>query len=340
MNKMLNNLIHNLIYIFLIILLLCSNVNAIKIGEEKPSLVDTVIITNENWADCIASVDYAYHVDGIIIQTEGNKLNPDVANMVKAINPKKIVIVGGPLAVSNEVENELEKYGRIVRIWGYTRVETDGKIIRLLGANNTKVLVNGYDFDEVVAVLKEKKYSPAYSEIKILDPKNVIRVYYDNTVKIYDSQKRLMGEYRRDEVKEVPKKVIVLIKPNISTKYCNNRDIAEFGYEMVNTTNYYTGIPIDENSPTSLLLAKYLNVPVVVEDGTKPILYLDGNNSVDNSITIAVDILVLKKTKELYKKNDNLEQSLNEAKTQLWSKNIPVERYNVPYNYLKNYVEK
>ena len=337
---MLNNLIHNLIYIFLIILLLCSNVNAIKIGEEKPSLVDTVIITNENWADCIASVDYAYHVDGIIIQTEGNKLNPDVANMVKAINPKKIVIVGGPLAVSNEVENELEKYGRIVRIWGYTRVETDGKIIRLLGANNTKVLVNGYDFDEVVAVLKEKKYSPAYSEIKILDPKNVIRVYYDNTVKIYDSQKRLMGEYKRDEVKEVPKKVIVLIKPNISTKYCNNRDIAEFGYEMVNTTNYYTGIPIDENSPTSLLLAKYLNVPVVVEDGTKPILYLDGNNSVDNSITIAVDILVLKKTKELYKKNDDLEQSLNEAKTQLWSKNIPVERYNVPYVYLKNYVEQ
>ena len=335
--KILSN---NLIYIFLTVLLLCSNVDAIKIGEEKPSLIDTVIITNENWADCISSVDYAYGINGIILQTEGNKLNPDVENMVRAINPKRIIIVGGPLAVSRDVENELKKYGKVVRIWGYTRVETSEKILKLLETNNTKVLVNGYDFDEVVAVLKEKKYSPAYSEIKILDPKNVIRVYYDNTVKIYDSQKRLMGEYRRDEVKEVPKKVIVLIKPNISTKYCNNKDIAEFGYKMINITDYYAGIPIDENSPTSLLLSRYLNVPVVVGDGTKPILYLDSNNPVNNSITIAVDILVLKKTKELYKKNYDLDQSLNEAKTQLWSKNIPVEKYNVPYVYLKNYVEQ
>jgi hypothetical protein len=336
--KILSN---NLIYIFLTVLLLCSNVDAIKIGEEKPSLVDTVIITNENWADCIASVDYAYSINGIILQTEGNKLNPDVENMVRAINPKRIIIVGGPLAVSRDVENELKNYGRVVRIWGHTRVETDEEILKLLETNNTKVLVNGYDFNEVISVSKEKGYSPAYSDVKVFNPKNVIRIYYDDTVEIYDSQnKRFMGEYKRDEVVEVPKKVIVLIKPNISTKYCNNKDIAEFGYELVNTTNYYAGIPIDENSPASLLLSRYLNVPVVVGIGTKPMFYFDSDSSVNNSITIAVDILVLKKTKELYKKNDDLEQSLNEAKTQLWSKNIPVERYNVPYVYLKNYVEQ
>jgi putative cell wall-binding protein len=261
--------------------------------------------------------------------------------MVRAINPKRIVIVGGPLAVSRDVENELKKYGKVVRIWGHTRVETSEKILKLLETNNTKVLVNGYDFYEVVAVSKEE-YIPAYSEIKVFNPKNVIRIYYDDTVEIYDSQnKRFMGEYKRDEVVEVPKKVIVLIKPNVSTKYCNNKYIAEFGYEMVNTTNYYAGIPIDENSPASLLLSRYLNVPVVVGSGTKPMFYFDSDNSVNNSITIAVDILVLKKTKELYKKNDDdLEQSLNEAKTQLWSKNIPVERYDVPYVYLKNYVEQ
>ena len=143
--KILSN---NLIYIFLTVLLLCSNVDAIKIGEEKPSLVDTVIITNENWADCISSVDYAYDMNGIILQTEGNKLDPDVENMVRAINPKRIVIVGGPLAVSRDVENELKNYGRVVRIWGHTRVETDEEILKLLETNNTKGLVNGYDFNE------------------------------------------------------------------------------------------------------------------------------------------------------------------------------------------------
>jgi hypothetical protein len=178
-----------------------------------------------------------------------------------------------------------------------------------------------------------------YSEVKVFNPENVVRVYYNDTVKIYDSHGRLIGIYSKNEVKEVPKKVIVLIKPNISAKYCNDKNIAEFGYNEISTANYCEGIPISENCPSSLLLSRYLNMPVIVgNDKTKPIFYFNYKNSVNNSITIAVDILVLKKTKELYKNSDNLEQSLNEAKTQLWSKNIPVDRYNVPYNYLEQYI--
>ncbi len=328
---------NNLIYIFLTILLLCYNVNAIKIGEEKPSLVDTVIITNENWADCISSVDYAYNVDGIILQTEGDELNPNVENMVKAVNPKKIIIVGGPLAVSKNVENKLKKYGRVIRIWGNTRVETNEKLLKLLNSNNTKILVNGYDFKETVSVSKERYYDAVYASVIVFNPNDVIRIYYNDTVKIYTINNQLIGIYKKNEVKEVPNKVIVLIKPNISTEYCNNENIAKFGYKIVDIPNYYMGIPVDKNSPTSLLLSRYLDVPVVIGNETEPVIYFNGN-SINNSITVAVDILVLKRAKELYNKNNDLKQSLYEAKTQLWSKNIPVEKYNIPYDYAERYI--
>lgn len=320
-------------------MLLCSNANAIKIGEEKPSLVDTVVITNENWADCISSVDYTYNVDGIILQTERDKLNPDVENMVKAINPKKIVIVGGPLAISKDVENKLKKYGQVIRIWGNTRVETNEKLLKLLNSNNnTKILVNGYDFKEVASVSKERYYDTVYASVIVFNPNNVIRVYDNDNVEIYTiTNNQLIGIYKKNEVKEVPNKVIVLIKPNIPTDYCNDENIAKFGYKIIDIPNYYIGIPVDKNSPTSLLLSRYLDVPVVIGNETESILYFNGN-SIDNSITVAVDILVLKKTKELYNKNKDLEQSLYEAKTQLWSKNIPVEKYNIPYDYAERYI--
>ncbi len=332
----------SLIYIFLLILmLLCSSVNAIKIGEEKPSLVDNVIVTNENWADCISSVDYAYKKNGIILQTESNSLNPNVKNLIKSINPKRIIIIGGPQAISYNVEDELKKYSDVVRIWGDTRITTNEKILNLLKQNNVNVLVNGYNFNEVILVSKERHYNTVYAEIRVYNPNKVIRVYNNNTVKIYTLNKKLIGTFKKDEVLEVPKKIIVLIKPEINAKYCDDENIAEFGYKLVNIPNYYVGIPITKDDPTSLLLSRYLNVPVVMGNYTKPILRLNSTSPINNSITVAVDILVLKKTKEIYNNNDNnnLEQALNEAKTQLWSKNIPVERYNIPFDYLKDYVK-
>jgi len=122
------------------------SVEGIVIGEEKPSLVDTIVITNSKWVDTIASTEYAYESGGIILQTESNELDPRVESLIKAIEPKKIVIIGGPLAVSNNVENKLKEYGTVVRIWGPTRVETNENILKLLENENTVVLVNGTNF--------------------------------------------------------------------------------------------------------------------------------------------------------------------------------------------------
>ncbi|MBW9222882.1 hypothetical protein KKP88_00490, partial [Methanothermococcus sp. SCGC AD-155-K20] len=65
-----------------------------------------------------------------------------------------------------------------------------------------------------------------------------------------------------------------------------------------------------------------------------------GEDPIDSSINVAINILIIKKTMKLQGEGNglsNLDQSLNEAKTQLWSKNIPVEKYNIPYTCLEEY---
>lgn len=332
-----------LLIIFLIFLSSLTPNTAIKIGE-KPSLSNVVIITNENWPDYITAVDYAYISGGIILQTEGTKLNPDVENIIKSVNPEKIVIVGGPLAVSEDVEDDLRQYGDVIRVWGTDRIETNERLLKtyINDSNDSERLciVNGHKFDEVVTV--SNYYVPVYGLILVLDPENTIRVYENDNVKIYISNgyfgKKYFGTYRKNQIREIPGKIVILEKADVNPKYCYDPNICEFGYTKVNiTTKVDEGILITENTPAALLLSKYLDMPVITTG--KTVIYLE-DDPIKSSISVAVDILVLKKTKELYRINGrDFDQALDEAKTQLWSKQIPVEKYNIPYRYAKNYME-
>ncbi|EHP85308.1 cell wall-binding repeat-containing protein [Methanotorris formicicus] len=319
-----------------IILILIPCTDALTIGE-KPSLVDTVIVTNDNWVDCLAIVDYAYHSDAIILQTEKDGLNPKIEEIIKIINPKRIIIIGGPEAVSDNVEKKLEEYAPVIRIWGNDRVETSEKIIEYQLKNNIYLnycLVDGYNFDDVVSV--SNFYTPCYISLRVLNPKYTIRVYENNTVKIYTNYREFVGEYDRDCVLEIPGEIILLKKPKYHVKYCYNCNLSTFGCEDVDVYNFKYGILINKNTPTAMLLSKYLKVPAVLNGDT--IIYLR-DNPIESSIAVAVDILVLNKAKELYKNSGNAQQAIDEAKTQLWAKKLPVEEYNIPYEYAKNYIE-
>lgn len=348
-----NNFLTTLFFTLLLFFSMGS-VEGIVIGEEKPSLVDTVVITNSKWVDAIAATEYAYESGGVILQTENNELDPRVESLIKAIAPKRIVIIGGPLAVSNNVENKLKKYGTVVRIWGPTRVETSENILRVLENKNTLVLVNSSNFSEVMDVIS-KGYTPVYCFITRYNPYDVIRVYGDNKVKLYNVKNgRFIGEYDKENVLEVPGSILVLRRPDIFAMYSSNRDICKFGYTFINFSDNDNTISnnfkrykllISEDSPTVLLLSKYLKVPLYIEgrdrrEGHENYIIEFGKDPIDSSINVAVNILVIKKTLKLYEENNNLsnlEQSLNEAKTQLWSKNIPIDRYNIPYSCLEEY---
>lgn len=334
---------------FLIFLLLISfSVEGLVIGEEKPSLVDTVIITNNNWPDCIAATEYAYEVGGVILQTSSDYLDPSVESLIKAIAPKRIVIVGGPSAVSYSVEERLKKYGDVIRIWGPTRVETREKVLKMIDSKKKIVLVNSTNFKDVMELISQG-YTPVYCFINIYDPNHLMRVYKDDgTVDLYYfKNKRFIGRYDKEHILELPGEILVLKCPDIDVELTNNEYISKFGYKLINVRNISNYddyiIVVDENTPSAVLLSKYLDIPVVYNSSEN----LEGNyiitfdnDPTDSSITVTVNILVLKKTVELYRKNYDLKLSLNEAKTQLWSRNIPIERYNIPYSCLEKYVNK
>ena len=336
----------------LIFLLLLPNVEGLVIGEEKPSLVDTVVITNDNWPDCISAIEYAYRVDGVILQTHSDYLDPNVESLIEAIAPKRIVIVGGPLAVSYSVEEKLREYGNVVRIWGPTRVETNEKVLKKIDCKNEMILVNSSNFRDVMGAIS-KGYTPVYCFINVYDPNDVVRVYReDGIVELYYfKSRRFIGEFPKERVLELPGKILVLSRcPDMNITFTNNRYISEFGYKLLDLGNISLDsqcgyiVEVNENTPSGVLLSKYLNMPVVYDGGSGSLgndrVITFDNDPINSSIAVTVDILVLKRTVELYRGNNNLKQSLDEAKTQLWSKNIPVERYNIPYSCLEKYIER
>jgi putative cell wall-binding protein len=65
---------------------------------------------------------------------------------LKKLNPEKIIIVGGPVAVSKEVEAELGKIATVERIWGENREETAVEVAEHTDgakAIDTIVIANG-----------------------------------------------------------------------------------------------------------------------------------------------------------------------------------------------------
>ena len=328
--------------------------NKIVIGEEKRPLVDLVVITNDNWVDCLAATSYAYENNGVILQNNKYYLSSDIEQLVSAINPKKIVIVGGPEAISYDIENKLKEYGKVSRIWGLTRIETNNKLIDKINSNNknnnnTMVYVNSYNFNNVATVLSNN-YIPIYVKVSIYDPKKVVRFYDGNTVHIYKNNK-LINTCSRNEIKELPGEIIVIknIGKYNNTKYCYGGNITKFNYNQVNISNInYVNekiILINKYNPSGILLGKYANTHTIItsnvyniDNENNIIKYTD--NPVENSIITTVNILVLKEASKKYEKGVSINELLDSVKTELFSRKIPVDEYNIPYSIAEKYILK
>lgn len=108
------------------------NFSAEKVLEEYPSADVVIISTREPPVDSMAAVAYAKSIDAPILLTEQDDVPEDTINAVRQLNPEKIVIIGGPVAVSKGVESEFKKIAPTERIWGQTRYETAVEIAKKL----------------------------------------------------------------------------------------------------------------------------------------------------------------------------------------------------------------
>jgi putative cell wall-binding protein/Tol biopolymer transport system component len=125
-----------------------------------PNGADTVVIaTGENWPDALGGSSLAGVVRGPILLTQTNVLPPAVKAEIKRLGAKDCYILGGEVAVSKAVENELEVAlpGYVYRLGGPDRYDTSklitNRVINMLGGwyDGGACVATGDNFPDALA---------------------------------------------------------------------------------------------------------------------------------------------------------------------------------------------
>ncbi|MFQ5816046.1 MAG: cell wall-binding repeat-containing protein [Candidatus Hydrothermarchaeaceae archaeon] len=108
------------------------------------SFENTIVIARGDLpVDSIAAAAYAKSQNLPVLLTRPEEVPGFVLNTIQRLRPKKIIILGGEVAVSAGVEEDLRGIADAERVWGETRYETAVEIARRAVNLKTIVVTNG-----------------------------------------------------------------------------------------------------------------------------------------------------------------------------------------------------
>ena len=112
-----------------------------------------ILARSDDFADALSGTTLSYQLDAPILLTRSHQLYEPTLNEIKRLNAEKVIILGGDVAISDDVYEELIRSGlEVERIAGSNRVETSVKIAERLGTSFEKaIVVNGYDFPDALS---------------------------------------------------------------------------------------------------------------------------------------------------------------------------------------------
>ncbi|WP_257350238.1 SpoIID/LytB domain-containing protein [Pseudalkalibacillus decolorationis] len=115
---------------------------------------DTVILAYYNaFADALAAAPLAYKKNAPILLTQTGFLTEKTKQKIIDLQPREVIIVGGPGSVSNNVLNQVDSIvSDVRRIGGADRFEVAYKISRELGSTNTAIVTNGLVFADALSI--------------------------------------------------------------------------------------------------------------------------------------------------------------------------------------------
>jgi uncharacterized YkwD family protein len=127
-----------------------------EIAREGWETAETVIIASgQNFPDALAGAPLAYKLDAPILLTKKDILPEQTKKMIEELDAKKVIVLGGKGAVSDDVKKSIEtiKSVEVERISGASRYETAVKIAERLGGTPEKaVIANGSNFPDALAI--------------------------------------------------------------------------------------------------------------------------------------------------------------------------------------------
>lgn len=129
---------------------------AANLAKTYPSGVDVVYVaTGLDYPDALAGAARAGYNSGPVLLTRSDNLPAETAAAMKALNPYRVVVLGGPSAVNSAVANDLRQLTRsknLQRVAGQDRYDTAAELARYYpNGLDTVVIATGTAFPDALS---------------------------------------------------------------------------------------------------------------------------------------------------------------------------------------------
>ncbi|RDW22204.1 hypothetical protein CWR48_00415 [Oceanobacillus arenosus] len=128
---------------------------AVAISQDGWKTANSVVVARgDDYADALAGVTLAKKYNSPLLLTQSNQFTDVTKKEIQRLKATNIYILGGELAVSKSVENEMRKLvPKVKRIGGGSRIDTAVAIAKEVNSGVRKaVIVDGYDFPDALSV--------------------------------------------------------------------------------------------------------------------------------------------------------------------------------------------
>lgn len=114
--------------------------------------VDTVILAGYSGeADALTGTLIATHNNAPLLLTHKNKVSDDLIPELERLKAKKIILLGGNVAISKDVENQLKSKYEVQRLAGNNRAETAVKVASNVVGENTEHIFLALGYNDQLA---------------------------------------------------------------------------------------------------------------------------------------------------------------------------------------------
>ncbi|MDR7240682.1 N-acetylmuramoyl-L-alanine amidase [Neobacillus drentensis] len=127
---------------------------AINVSKTGWSTASTVVLANwDAYGDALTATPLAYKHNAPILLTRSSSLNSRTKMEIQRLNAKSVIIVGGPISVSENIVKELSDMGISVRrISGQNRVDVANNIAKDIGKSSKVVIADGFNFPDALSI--------------------------------------------------------------------------------------------------------------------------------------------------------------------------------------------
>ncbi|MBN6885250.1 N-acetylmuramoyl-L-alanine amidase [Cytobacillus horneckiae] len=127
---------------------------SINVSKEGWSTANTVVLANwDAFGDALAAGPLAYKNNGPLLLTKADSLTPRTKKEIQRLKAKNVIIVGGPISVSENIVKELRGMNiSVKRISGNSRMEVANNIAKEMGKASRVVIADGFNFPDALSI--------------------------------------------------------------------------------------------------------------------------------------------------------------------------------------------